>query len=45
MDKIRNSKPVSIILITVIYILATVLGVFIYVKLPLPFWASLLRVW
>ena len=42
MDKIRNSKPVSIILITVIYILATVLGVFIYVKLPLPFWASLL---
>ncbi len=42
MDTIKNSKSLSILVITVIYILASVLGVFIYVKLPLPFWASLL---
>lgn len=42
MDRIKNSKPLSIVLITIIYILAAVTGVLIYIKLPLPFWASLL---
>ena len=42
MDKIKNSKFISLLLITVIYIFASVLGTAVYVSLPFPFWASLL---
>lgn len=42
MDTVKNSKPAGIILITLIYILATAFGVFVYVHLPFAFWASLL---
>ena len=42
MDTVKNSKPAGIILITLIYILATAFGIFVYVHLPFAFWASLL---
>lgn len=42
MDSIKNSKSKSILLITVIYILAAALGVAVYMALPFAFWANLL---
>lgn len=42
MDSIKNSKSKSILVITVIYVLAAALGVAVYMALPLVFWARLL---
>ena len=42
MDKIKSNKPVSIILITIIYIAASALGIWVYLNLPFALWASLL---
>ena len=42
MDSIKNSKSKSILIITVIYILAAALGVAVYMALPFAFWANLL---
>ena len=42
MDSIKNSKSKSILVITVIYVLAAALGVAVYKALPLVFWARLL---
>lgn len=42
MDSIKNSKSKSMLVITVIYILAAALGVAVYMALPFAFWANLL---
>ena len=42
METIKNSKPISILLITCIYIMAACLGVWIYFILPFAFWLNLL---
>lgn len=42
MDKIRSSKPLSILIITVIYIAASCLGIWLYFLLPFAFWLNLL---
>ena len=42
MDSIKNSKSKSILVITVIYVLAAALGVAVYKALPLVFWIRLL---
>ena len=42
MDSIKNSKSKSVLVITVIYILAAALGVAVYVALPFLFWIRLL---
>jgi len=42
MDSIKNSKSKSILVITVIYVLAAALGVAVYMALPFLFWIRLL---
>ena len=42
MDKVKNSKLLSILLITVIYVIAAVLGIAVYMVLPFSFWLNLL---
>jgi steroid 5-alpha reductase family enzyme len=42
MDSIKNSKSKSILVITVIYVLAAALGVAVYLALPFLFWIRLL---
>ena len=42
MDSVKNSKSKSILVITVIYILAAALGVAVYMALPFMFWIRLL---
>ena len=42
MDFIKNSKSKSILVITVIYVLAAALGVAVYMALPFLFWIRLL---
>ena len=42
MNKLKQSRMASYLLITLVYVLATCLGVFVYVSLPLAFWARLL---
>lgn len=42
MDTIKNSKIISILLITCIYIMASCLGILVFFVLPFSFWASLL---
>ena len=42
MDSIKNSKSKSILVITVIYVLAAALGVAVYMAVPLLFWIRLL---
>ena len=42
MDTIKNSKLISILLITCIYIMSACLGVWIYFMLPFAFWLNLL---
>ena len=42
MDSIKNSKSKSILVITVIYVLAAALGVAVYMSLPFLFWIRLL---
>lgn len=42
MDKIRNSKASSILVIACIYIAAAYIGVWIYMLLPFKFWLKLL---
>ncbi len=42
MDSIKNSKSKSILVITVIYVLAAALGVAVYMALPFLFWIKLL---
>lgn len=42
MDFIKNSKSKSILVITVIYVLAAALGVAVYMALPFLFWVRLL---
>ncbi len=42
MDTVKKSKPLSILVITVIYIAASVLGVITFLKLPFAFWLNLL---
>ena len=42
MDSIKNSKSKSILVITVIYVLAAALGVVVYMALPFLFWIRLL---
>jgi len=42
MDTVKNSKLFSILLITLIYMMAAVLGVYVYIALPFAFWADLL---
>lgn len=42
MDSIKNSKAISIIIISVIYALAVLLGAYIYLNLPFAFWLNLL---
>ncbi len=42
MDTVKKSKPLSILVITVIYIAASVLGVMTFLKLPFAFWLNLL---
>ena len=41
-DSIKESKPISILLIACIYIMAAAVGLGVYVLLPMPFWAKLL---
>lgn len=42
MDSIKNSKSKSILVITVIYVLAAALGMAVYMAVPLLFWIRLL---
>ena len=42
MNKVRDSKALGILIITVIYIAASFLGVWLYFLLPFPFWLNLL---
>lgn len=42
MDAIKNSKAVSILIIAVIYVMAVLLGAYIYLMLPFAFWLNLL---
>ena len=42
MDTVKKSKPLSILVITVIYIAASVLGVMTFLNLPFAFWLNLL---
>ena len=42
MDTIKDSRPVSIIIIACIYVMAGLIGVVSYLYLPYPFWFSLL---
>ncbi len=42
MDTIKDSRPVSIIIIACIYVMAGLIGVVSYLYLPYPFWLSLL---
>lgn len=42
MDTIKKSKPISILLITLIYIMAACFGVLVYLVLPFEFWLDLL---
>lgn len=42
MDKIKDSKAISILLITCIYIMAACLGLLVFFILPFAFWANLL---
>ncbi len=42
MDTIKSSKPKSLFVIAVIYVLASVLGIIVYLALPFPFWLALL---
>ena len=42
MDSIKNSKSKSILVITVIYVLAAALGVAVYMALPFLFWIRVL---
>ncbi len=42
MSKVRDSKALGILIITVIYIAASFLGVWLYFLLPFPFWLNLL---
>lgn len=42
MDSIKNSKSKSVLVITVIYVLAAALGVVVYMALPFLFWIRLL---
>jgi len=42
MDSIKNSKSKSVLVITVIYVLAAALGVAVYMALPFLFWIRLL---
>lgn len=42
MDRIRNSKALSILVIACIYIVAACIGIWAYMLLPFRFWAKLL---
>ncbi|WP_051688813.1 DUF1295 domain-containing protein [Butyrivibrio sp. AE2032] len=42
MDTIKNSKVFSLLIITMIYIMAAALGLYVYIRLPFSFWADLL---
>ena len=42
MDRIRSSKPVSIAVITFIYVLAAVIGITVCISLPFNLWLNLL---
>ena len=42
MDKVKNSKLLSILLISVIYVIAAILGIAVYMALPFSFWLNLL---
>jgi hypothetical protein len=43
MDRIRNSKALSILVIACIYIVAACIGIWAYMLLPFRFWAKLLN--
>ena len=42
MDKVKNSKLLSILLISVIYVIAAIMGIAVYMVLPFSFWLNLL---
>ena len=42
MERLKNSRPISFVIITIVYILGAVVGIAIYLVLPYPWWLSLL---